>query len=258
MSKMNNYFWITFLPLHLMWLASFIWIQFDFRFFMSTFIFWILLSGYGIGVGFHRLLAHKSFQTSYWIRIIVSYLGSLGAQGSPAFWVNIHRGYHHPYADKEKDIHSPIHGKGWAYLLWPIQTQYSDIQFRWVSDLLRDPIQRILHYRYFWVVGLTWIIVLTISPALFIALIWAQFITLHQEFCVNLFCHSKSFGYRNFETDDFSNNIYLFGLLFWGVGYHNNHHAKPNDYNFGKLKHEIDFTRALIWPIRKREPSGNL
>ncbi len=252
MFKLNSYFWIIFLPLHLMFIASIFWTNFNSTFWLTAFILWILLSGYGIGAGFHRLLAHKAYDTTYFFRTLITYFGSLGVQGSPVFWVNIHRGYHHAHSDKLKDIHSPIHGKVWAYLFWPIKVHFKDIQFRWASDLLRDPIQRFLHYQYFWVIWATWILALLISPAFFFALLWAQLITLHQEFSVNLFCHCKNLGYRNFDTDDQSNNIYIFGLLFWGVGYHNNHHAKPHDLNFGKKWFEIDFTKFLIWAIRNK------
>lgn len=252
MRKLNSYYWIVFLPLHVLWVVAFFFIKFQPSFWFMVFILWTLISGYGIGAGFHRLLSHRSYETNNFFKLVVSYLGSLGVQGSPAFWVNVHRGYHHPHADTEKDIHSPIHGKAWAYLFWPIKVHYKDIQFRWASDLLRDPVQRFLHFNYFWIIWATWILALLIGPAFFFALLWAQLITLHQEFCVNLFCHSKKLGYRNFETDDLSNNIYLFGLLFWGVGYHNNHHAKPSDLNFGKKWYEIDFTKFLIWPIRKK------
>lgn len=252
LGKLNSYFWKGFLPLHLLWGASFFWTSWNLNFILMVAMFWLLISGYGIGAGYHRLLSHKAYETSPFFQILLSYLGILGVQGSPIFWVNVHRGYHHPHSDTEKDIHSPIHGPLWAYLLWPIMVDYKKLQFRWVMDLLRNPIQVKLHEYYFSIIVLTWLVAFIIHPLVLAALVWAQIISLHQEFCVNLFCHTKFLGYRNFETQDQSANIYLFGLLFWGVGYHNNHHAVPQDLNFGKKWYEIDFTKYLIFLIRRR------
>lgn len=248
--KFNSYFWVIFLPLHLIWFSTFFWTQVNSSFFISIFIFWFLLSGCGVGAGLHRLLAHKSYKTSLSITRLLSYLGAMAVQGSPALWVNIHRGYHHPYSDCEKDIHSPYHGKAWAYFVWAIKLDDKALQFRWATDLLRDPIQRILHFQYYYVVWGSWLFLAIGYPPLFASLIWAQIITLHQEFCVNLFCHSRKIGYRNFDTKDQSVNLYLFGLLFWGVGFHNNHHANPTDYNFGHKWYEIDFTKYIVKALK--------
>mgnify|MGYP003705132377 CR=1 FL=1 len=37
------------------------------------------------------------------------------------------------------------------------------------------------------------------------------------------------FSYRNFDTDDRSQNNLLLGYLTFGFGWHNNHHANPRD-----------------------------
>ena len=79
----------------------------------------------------------------------------------------------------------------------------------------------------------------------------AQLITLYQEYCVNLFCHVRGWGgYRNYDTQDDSVNRYLFGLLFWGVGYHNNHHGDQANFNFARKGLEFDPTTILVSLIR--------
>jgi stearoyl-CoA desaturase (delta-9 desaturase) len=57
--------------------------------------------------------------------------------------------------------------------------------------------------------------------------------SLHQESLVNLRCHLKGGGYRNFDTRDNSNNRPIMGYLVWGQAWHNNHHAKAAAYDFG-------------------------
>lgn len=248
--KLNSYFWIIFLPAHLLFVFTLTKINFNFVSLFLILFFWTLISGYGVGVGLHRLLAHKSFKTWRWAEVLVSYLGCLAIQGSPIFWVNIHRGYHHPHSDKQQDFHSPIRGKLWAYLLWPIMIEYKSIKFDFVNDLLRKKSQRFFHFFYFLIVWVSWAAAYFFSPPFFYSLLVAQIISLHQEFCVNLFCHTGT-GYRNFDLPDNSVNRYFFGLFFWGVGYHNNHHARPNSYDFSYKKNEFDPTTVLVKLIKK-------
>ena len=249
-NRLNTYFWLIFLTAHIFFVFALIKIDFSVINIFLIFVFWTLISGYGVGVGLHRLLSHKSFKTWYPIEIIVSYLGCLAIQGSPIFWVNVHRGYHHPHSDTEQDMHSPIKGKLWAYLLWPIMIEYKSIKFNFVNDLLRKKTQRFLHFMYFFVVWFSWGLAYLYSPTLFYVLLVAQIISLHQEFCVNLFCHTGK-GYRNFDLPDHSINRYYFGLFFWGVGYHNNHHARPNSYDFAFQKNEFDPTTILVKLIKR-------
>lgn len=226
--------WINYLPQSLLYLPF-------------ALIFWALFAGCGIGVGFHRYFAHKSFKTKRWIGRLFAYFGSLGMQGSPAFWVSLHRGYHHRYSDTEKDIHSPIHGKLNSYFGWMLTVDESNMSIRYAGEMLRDRFQVWIHENYFLVVWATFIIVALLSwkLALF-ALVPAMLVTFHQEMFVNCFLHNKSWGYRNFDTDDNSVNVYWYGLIFWGIGFHNNHHAKPNDYNFGHKPEEIDLCKYIV------------
>jgi stearoyl-CoA desaturase (delta-9 desaturase) len=59
------------------------------------------------------------------------------------------------------------------------------------------------------------------------------------------------FGYRSFDTSDFSRNNYLIGVLGFGEGYHNNHHAQPRCAAHGLRWWEFDVTRYVIWLLEK-------
>ena len=63
-------------------------------------------TGHGITVGFHRLLAHKSFTARRPLKLILVALGSMAYEGGPVGWVANHR-RHHVFADTPKDPHSP-------------------------------------------------------------------------------------------------------------------------------------------------------
>ena len=55
---------------------------------------------------------------------------------------------------------------------------------------------------------------------------------------INGLCHAK--GYRNFETDDASTNLWPIGVFVAGEELHNNHHAFPTSARFSMRRHEID------------------
>ena len=247
---MNTYFYLAFLPLHVMGGVAL---------FNSTspwlvFLFWILLSGYGVGVTLHRLLSHKAFEAHPVVKNGLSLLSCFCVQGSPLFWVTVHRGYHHRYSDTTKDIHSPEHGKLWSYFLWTIKTNVNALNYKYASELLRSEFQLVLSRYYFYIIWSGWIIVYLLSPVAFFSLVLAQLITMHMEFCVNLFCHTSIIpgGYRNFVTDDNSRNYWLFGILCWGIGFHNNHHAHPKEISFAYKKYEFDPTVLLVETVRRR------
>jgi len=248
---MNRYFYIAFLPLHVFLLISLY--NFEKINLIWSFVFWVLLSGYGVGVTLHRLLSHRAFKTTETISNILSLLSCFCIQGSPIFWVNIHRGYHHRYSDTEKDIHSPVNGKLWAYFLWSCKIKIDSISYKFVPDLIRSRFHLLLSKYYFYIIWSGWVVAWMVSPTIFYSLVVAQVITMHLEFCVNLFCHTDTipFGYRNFDTKDNSRNYWLFGLLCWGIGYHNNHHARPKEISFGYTKFEFDPTTILVKTVQK-------
>jgi stearoyl-CoA desaturase (delta-9 desaturase) len=68
---------------------------------------------------------------------------------------------------------------------------------------------------------------------------------------VNSICHMRQFGYRSFDTSDQSRNNLWIGVLGFGEGYHNNHHAQPRCAAHGLRWWEFDLTRYVIWVLEK-------
>src|SRR5690242_17976913 len=60
----------------------------------------------GITMGFHRMLAHRAFNTSNALKVLLVIFGSTAAQGPLLYWVATHR-RHHTYSDRPGDPHSP-------------------------------------------------------------------------------------------------------------------------------------------------------
>jgi fatty-acid desaturase len=77
-------------------------------------LYWIALS-LGIGMGYHRLLTHRSYKTPKWIEYLLTVCGTLALEGGPVFWVTAHR-IHHRFSDTSGDPHTPQKGKWWAHV----------------------------------------------------------------------------------------------------------------------------------------------
>jgi stearoyl-CoA desaturase (Delta-9 desaturase) len=64
-------------------------------------------TGLGITVGFHRLLTHRSFKTSPWLRGVLGVFGTMAVEGPVISWVADHR-KHHAYSDRHGDPNTSL------------------------------------------------------------------------------------------------------------------------------------------------------
>ncbi|MGZ3618563.1 MAG: fatty acid desaturase, partial [Ktedonobacteraceae bacterium] len=62
-------------------------------------------------------------------------------------------------------------------------------------------------------------------------------------------CHT--FGKREFETRDRSRNEWVVGLLGFGEGWHNNHHAFPRSAFHGLHWWQFDLSGYVIWTLER-------
>src|SRR5260370_24223087 len=72
---------------------------------------------FGVTVGFHRMLTHRSFRPNPVTKAIFLILGSMAFEGSALQWAATHL-KHHANADREGDPHSPVEGFFHAHLGW--------------------------------------------------------------------------------------------------------------------------------------------
>jgi sn-2 palmitoyl-lipid 9-desaturase len=216
----------------------------------------------GICLGYHRLLTHGSFQTYPVVRRLFGLLGALAGEGPPITWVAVHR-KHHQFSDRPGDPHSPHDGGWWSHCLWlfphPRHPQWERMLERYAKDLRKDRFFRLLDSTFlFWHLGLgaimfavgwlVWDVRMGLS-----LLVWGMFVrlvyVLHVTWCVNSASHM--WGYRNYVTSDDSRNLWWVGLLAYGEGWHNNHHAFPGRARHGHRWWEVDLTYAVIWLMEK-------
>jgi len=201
----------------------------------------IMFKGIGIEAGNHRLLSHRSYKTSRPIKIILLLIAALSGSGSPIVWAGLHRVNHHKNADKDNDIHSPVHGFWHSYVLWMFKTNKKDVNLKSIVDLLRDK-DVVFFHRYstniFWITNL---ILFFLDPQLLVfGLILPAFITFHSYCLQTSILHIPKFGYKNFDTKDHSINCPWIFPLAWGEAWHNNHHAHPGKLSLQEKWWEID------------------
>jgi stearoyl-CoA desaturase (Delta-9 desaturase) len=230
-----------------------------------------LATGLGLTVGYHRLFSHRAFTAAPAVSVALLILGSMAGRGPMISWVAMHR-RHHECSDREGDLHSPnMHGasalqrlRGWlhAHWTWMMRHDYPNVA-RYTPDLLRDPVLMWANRRYY-----LWVALGLLIPAaaggiftqslmgVLTGFLWGgavrMFVVEQSMSAINSFTHLL--GSRPFQTaDDNSRNSSLLGLLVWGEGWHNNHHAFPNSAAFGLKRRQIDFG---YWLIRLLEKSG--
>lgn len=212
---------------------------------------YVCLMMLGVSAGYHRLFSHKGFAVNRPTKLLLLWFGILAGQGSPVFWIGIHRGYHHRYADREGDAHSPRDGFWHSYILWMFKRDSMSI--RSVVDLLQDPDMVFAHKHYIKILWITNLVVALISVNLWIYLLaFPAFITLHSFLIQTSVTHLHWSGYRNYNVKDDSVNVpWLFPIIL-GEAWHNNHHGEGRNPNFGRRWWELDPTYWLIKLIEKR------
>jgi len=237
-----------------------------------------LVTGYGISVGFHRLLTHRSFRATRMLKIGLTVAGSLAVEGSAVDWVANHR-RHHINSDGPGDPHSPhrydgqtwgvVRGFLWAHVGWLFLADATSVQ-RFAPDCAADKdLVRISRLFPLWALvslglpfGLGYALSGTLGGAV-TALVWAGLVRMavlhHVTWSVNSLCHLV--GRRPFNTPDHSRNLAPLALISFGESWHNLHHAHPALARHGALPHQPDPSAVLIklferlgWAGRVRWP----
>ena len=228
---------------------------------LFTVLFWVTGS-LGVCMGYHRLLTHGSFTTYRPIRWLFALLGSLSGEGSAITWVATHR-KHHAHSDTDDDPHSPRDGGLWAHFLWLMPNHgakhHKELAARYAPDLVKDPMMRFLHSSFLvwhWLLGAAlyftgWFFWDSYTGWSFI--FWGVFLrmvyVLHVTWFVNSATHM--WGYRNYKTSDDSTNLWWVGILAFGEGWHNNHHAYQRMARHGHKWWEVDITYWAICALEK-------
>lgn len=190
---------------------------------------WILSQNVGVAVSYHRQLTHRGFTTPKWLEHAMAICGAMALQGSPTYWVAVHR-MHHQFTDKPGDPHSPRDGKWWSHMGWIMRGALHNetaMISRYAPDLQRDRFYRWLAVWHWtpitftgialfacgaifggWMLGISW-------------LLWGVLLRVAIGFHVTWLVNSAThlWGSRRFNTqDDSTNNWWVAWLTGERVG----------------------------------------
>ncbi len=256
-------------------------------------VFLYFLTGFGVTVGFHRCLTHRSFTARPALRVVLAVVGSMSFQGEVNGWVAVHR-RHHAFTDRPGDPHSPYrYGTGPAGQLRGLLHAHAGWLFRsdptsrqtYAPDMLADRamcaisrafpalcvVSLALPFAIGWAFG-------GVRGAV-LALLWAGlvriFLLQHVTWSVNSLCHL--IGNRPYTTrrHDRATNLWPMAVLSFGESWHNTHHSDPACARHGVDRGQIDLSAELIrvferagwvtnvrWPVaarlekHRRRPAG--
>jgi stearoyl-CoA desaturase (delta-9 desaturase) len=127
------------------------------------------------------------------------------------------------------------------------ETKAKNIPPRLIRDLISNPVVMFFH-NWYWPTIILYVMILVICDPMLVLFCYVipvgytKFITGSQ---ISL---GHGAGYRNFDTADNSVNNKFINYLTLGEGLHNNHHARPGEFDFGFTgkRHEWDFCGTLV------------
>jgi stearoyl-CoA desaturase (delta-9 desaturase) len=213
------------------------------------------LHGLGITIGYHRLLAHRSFRCPKFVEYFLVMSGYLAWEGSPAWWTSVHRA-HHVHSDQSNDPHSPKAGLAHSYFSWMGRQDSEIINPQCNSkDILADPVYRLLErgddpLLLAINIGVRLVLWYCFGWQVALANLLGSLAALQIPLMLNVICHLPKLGYRNYNTDDRSTNVLWMGWLAAGEGWHNNHHAFPGSARQGFRWFEFDLSFLVISALK--------
>ena len=209
---------------------------------------WIVGS-LGVGLGWHRLLTHRSFKAPKWLEYVLSTFATMSMQDSPDKWIATHR-IHHAFVETEKDPHSTRLGFWWAQVGWVVWGTAQDHDQatlnKYVPDLLKDKWHVLISRFYYVPIIVSAFILFAIGG--WSMVVWGVFARVvfgwHTTWFVNSLSHI--YGSRPHNTTDDSTNNWFVALLTFGEGWHNNHHAFPTSARHGLQWYQFDMNWIAI------------
>lgn len=241
-SRISRNYYLGFnLPIHLACILGLIFLNYSFvNLLIGTFLFYTLIFGIGVNVGYHRLATHNSFVPKYaWTRYLMIFMGLFAMMGGPIVWAQYHR-YHHAFTDTDKDPHSPIKGKWYAHFLWTLNPP--SVPAIIVKDLIKDKLLGWMNLHCRSIVIITLLIVFLLNQTAGLALLLAMVMSFNIEMGINSLFGHDSKG---------SKNTMALQYITFGASLHKNHHINPKNYNFAVAPGEVDLVKYFIDWIKK-------
>lgn len=199
----------------------------------------------GITLYYHRDQAHRAVDLHPLLRHFFRFWLWMNTGANTTEWVAVHR-KHHAMCERRGDPHSPqIFGLRTVLLrgaeLYREEAANRETLEKYSRGTPDDWLERNVYSRW---PNMGMVILVLSDLVLFgvpgIILIAVQLSTMPvlAAGVINGLGHAK--GYRNFDTDDASTNLWPIGIFVAGEELHNNHHAFPSSARFSQRPWEVD------------------
>jgi len=221
---------------------------------LVEFLFFYFAMGMSITGGYHRLIAHRSYEANGFVRFCYLFFGAGAFQNSARVWAIDHR-IHHRYVDTDKDPYSINKGFWFAHLLWMYQEK--DMRATpqaksYARDLDKDPLI-VLQDKYYYSIAIFscfvvpmlvgWACGSALGGLVFGGLI-RMVLVHHFTFFINSLCHF--WGRQPYTDTNTARDNLLAAIFTYGEGYHNFHHIFHADYRNGIRWYQFDPTKWFI------------
>src|SRR2546425_8163542 len=114
-------------------------------FFDYTWVDWAMfgllyvMTGLGITVGYHRLIAHRSFDCPNWVKGCLLVAGGWALENSALKWASAHI-RHHAQCDQEEDPYNAQRGFWYSHVGWIFFKDPHAFDEKYTSRLRQDPL----------------------------------------------------------------------------------------------------------------------
>ena len=211
---------------------------------------WIVIAHYiiysvGLEIGYHKLLAHRAFKTSNWIKNVLALVGNLTCHPPVLLWVTIHR-LHHATSDKPNDPHSPWYPKR-GLLSYVIAGDIKEPIIQ-PQEFKNDRVLLWLTHNQGWCLWIT-IAILLMFFDLTTVLVWFAIPSVISPYCLGLANYVTHQGKHN--GYDHAQNWYWIEPIAPGMGFHGNHHDEPGTWTLAKKYWWIDLSSIIVKLIKR-------
>ena len=200
----------------------------------------------GMTATYHRLLSHRAWNCPPVVEYFGVLCATIGLTGSAISWVAIHR-KHHKHTDEEMDPHSPLH-KGFFYCQW--LSMFESVQLRYVPDLVRQKFYLFQH-RYYFPINFLYASVIGLIDSRALLYAWLVPACILWNAGSSIVTLSHLFGSNPHGLKCRARNLWPLGLVVFGEGWHNNHHAFPSRSRFSESLFQIDIGHWYIWLVTR-------
>jgi len=221
-------------------------------------VFTLLTLCLGHSVGLHRGIIHRAYESGPLLRGFLAWLFVLSGLGGPLTWARLHavRDYWQNRPDCPRYFaydHGPVRDFGWN-LHCRFEAADDRAEQRLPADVLQDPWLGFLEATWpLHVLALAGLLAATLGPGAVAVCVCARTAAgIAGHWFVGYAAHA--WGERPHliaEAKESGTNLRVLGVLSFGEGFHNNHHAFPRSARMGLGRGQVDLGWLAVRLLRR-------